>query len=88
MLLILTLGIVAPLAARADWDPYPYRRNPGWGNPGWGNRYSTCIVSTPYGTFNGQGSDVGQALAQARDACLREVNNARICVSAPYSCRQ
>ena len=46
-----------------------------------------CIVSLGDGiTYNGQGPDVGSALASARDNCLESGNTSYTCNAAPYSC--
>jgi hypothetical protein len=103
LLAILALLVVTvPVAAHADWYP-GWDNGPGWGYPPpppppypdyppppppQNNGYSMCIVSNQYGSFQGYGYDVGEALANARNACIYQVNNARICMSAPYTCRQ
>lgn len=81
---LMVLGaLVALPMAHADWSD--------WGDgDGWGNSDGqvSCIVSVDQNTYQGTGYDVGSALAQARDNCIYDLNNSRICVSAPYSCFQ
>lgn len=47
----------------------------------------SCRVTVDGMSFSGKGYDLGSALATARDACIREENNSRVCMNAPFSCR-
>lgn len=51
-------------------------------------RMSSCMVTFRGRSYTGEGYDVNQALASARDECIRSEGNSRVCLSAPFSCRQ
>lgn len=84
---------LAPLAASAGWygySQYPHRypHRPGMPNPPAQRADAFCIVSFEGVPYSGEGVGVDMALARARSACLRAVNNARDCNEAVFTCRE
>ncbi|HLE01582.1 MAG TPA: DUF4360 domain-containing protein [Bdellovibrionota bacterium] len=69
----------SPYPPRPTPRPVPAPMPPGYGS-------FQCTLATAYGSFTGTGVNRDQAIANARNACIYSVNNARICTGAPVSC--
>jgi hypothetical protein len=53
-----------------------------------GRQQISCQIRTPAGVFFGVGPNQGSAIADARNRCIRQTNNARVCMTGSIACRR